>query len=252
MSGPAALFAAGITPDDVERVCELPDDVLEKFPLAEQIHADLAAGAHNVDSGDVFLGAGHYMRTWGSVDGGSGQIAMQTRTRTVTWFGGYHGSATLIFTDANNAPVYQTQSHRYGVDGTAIGRSDLTVAWWENMGPDKAARATTVSIFQSWDPDSFQTILNRWVQAGKSIIDLITEVANVARSSRPSSDEGAGASRRRVGAGGQRPVRRAGRARQPAGSPRAGHARRTWRRCVRGACARSAARRLAANRSLEP
>ena len=181
VSGPAALFAAGITPDGVETVYELPDDVLEKFPLAEQIHADLAAGAHNVDSGDVFLGAGHYMHTWGSVDGGSGQIAMQTRTRTVTWFGGYHGAVTLIFTDANNAPVYQTQSHRYGVDGTMIGKSDLTVAWWENMGADKAARATGVSIFQTWDPDSFQTILNKWVQAGKSIIDLITEVASVAK-----------------------------------------------------------------------
>jgi hypothetical protein len=174
----SALFAAGIDPVTAPRV-ELPDDVLKQFPLVSRMAG--LVGTRGVDTGDQFLGAGHYMRTWGSVDAASGAIAMQTRIRTITMFGGYHGSVHIIFGDSGGNPVYQTQDHRYGVDGTWVGQSDRTQAWWESMGAVAAARTAQVAVFQSWAPDSFQTILNNWTAAGKSIVDLVTAAGSVAK-----------------------------------------------------------------------
>jgi hypothetical protein len=171
-----AFYAAGYQPDQVKVVA---DPKLQTLPLGEPLVA--LAPVKSFDSGRVFLGSGHYMRTWGTLDLGSGQIAAQTFIQTITWFGGYHGAATVIFADANDAPVYQTQSYRYGVDGTMIGTSQRTTAWWEQMSPQDAGRVTKIYIFQSWAPDSFQTILDRWVTAGELIARLAGSVASVAK-----------------------------------------------------------------------
>jgi hypothetical protein len=120
------------------------------------------------------------MNTWGTI-ASTGQIAMQTRTRTVTWFGGFHGAVKLIAADANDAPTYQSESHRYGVDGTWIGTSDRTDAWWEDMGSDAAGRTTQVAIFHVWDPNSFQTILDQWVAAAKKLGELIAVIGDAAK-----------------------------------------------------------------------
>lgn len=77
--------------------------------------------------------------------------------------------------------MHQTQVRRYGVDGTWVGRSDYTGAWWENMSPQDAARVRKIYIFHAWAPDSFQTILNKWVAAGKSIAELTASVGSVAK-----------------------------------------------------------------------
>jgi hypothetical protein len=174
----SALFAAHIDPHSARAVTLTQPD-LDRVPVAENFVASLV-GTHQVDTGDVFLGAGHYMHTWGTISG-TGQIAMQTRTRTVTWFGGYHGAVRLIASDANGAPTFQSQDHRYGVDGTMIGTSDRTDAWWETMSPDEFNRTTQAAIFQVWDPNSFQTILDQWVQSAKKIADLVGSVASVAK-----------------------------------------------------------------------
>lgn len=174
---PHEFLAAGYEPDQVKVV---DDPKLALMPLGEPIVATLT-GVKNFDSDTVFLGAGHYMRTWGSLDLGSGQIAARTRIYTITWFGGYHGASYVIFADQNDAPVYQTETRRYGVDGTMIGTSDRTTAWWETMGGDNAARVTEVYLFHAWAPDSFQTILDRWVAAGQSISQLVSSASSVAK-----------------------------------------------------------------------
>jgi hypothetical protein len=77
--------------------------------------------------------------------------------------------------------VHQTRTYRYGVDGTWIGTSDRTTAWWETMTPTNAARVRKIYIFHAWAPDSFQTILNKWVAAGESIAKLAASVGSVAK-----------------------------------------------------------------------
>jgi hypothetical protein len=177
IQSPEEFFAAGYEPDQVKVV---DDPKLALMPIGEPITAEITA-VKSFDSGTVFLGAGHYMRTWGTLNLGSGQIAARTRIYTITWFGGFHGASYVIFADANDAPVHQTETRRYGVDGTWIGRSDLTQAWWENMTPGDAGRVTQIYLFHTWAPDSFQTILDKWVAAGKSIAELAASAASVAK-----------------------------------------------------------------------
>jgi len=176
----SALFQLGVTDPRAIQHKSLAQDELERIPLSSTNPIATLTQTLQVDSGDVFLGAGHYMHTWGAVSTG-GQIAMNTRTRTITMFGGFHGSVTMIFGDVNSAPTYQTQTYRYGVDGTWIGRSDRTDAWWEQMSADEFSRTTQLAIFHAWAPDSFQTILDRWVAAGSSIASLAGSVGSVAK-----------------------------------------------------------------------
>jgi hypothetical protein len=171
-----AFYAAGYEPDQVKVV---DDPKLETMRLGQPLVA--LAPVQVFDTGRVFLGAGHYMRTWGTLDLGSGRIAAQTFIQTITWFGGFHGAATVIFADEKNAPVHQTGSYRYAVDGTAIGTSQRTSAWWEQLSPEDASRVTKIYIFQAWAPDSFQTILDKWVAAGQSLAQLAASVASVAK-----------------------------------------------------------------------
>jgi hypothetical protein len=77
--------------------------------------------------------------------------------------------------------LHQTESRRYGVDGTLVGTSSRTTAWWEDMSVADAASVKEINIFHTWAPDSFQTILDRWVAAGKSIAELVEEASKVAK-----------------------------------------------------------------------
>jgi hypothetical protein len=172
------LLAAGVDPTTAPRLVA-PEALLASVPTATA--SPRAIGVVGVDSGEQFLGSGHYMRTWGSIDWGKGAVAMQTRTRTITMFGGFHGSAGFICRDANAGPTFQTQDHRFGVDGTWVGRSDRTDAWWETMSTDAAARTVELVFYHAWSPDSFQTILTKWVTAGQSVAQLVTAAASVAK-----------------------------------------------------------------------
>jgi hypothetical protein len=176
---PGQLSAAGIDPRTARRVTIRQDD-LDEFPVVHQPSL-VSADVGRFDSGEQFLGAGHYMRTWGTLDRASGRVAAQTRTRTVTWFGGYHAGTNIILVDGTDTPVWWSTMHRFGVDGTWIGRSDRTDAWAEQMNSADTARVTGYHVFVSWQPDTFETVLVRWVNAGEKVGKLVTQVAAVAK-----------------------------------------------------------------------
>ncbi|MFE0403838.1 hypothetical protein ACFW19_18330 [Streptomyces nigra] len=175
---PAVVLAAGVDvhPSKVQQVT-LSEEELQRIPAAGPL---ASAGTRQFDSGLMHLGANHWMRTWGALDLGTGQVAAQTRTATFTWFGGYHGATYVIFSDANDAPVFQSGLHRYGVDGTVIGTSDRTDAWWESMPPADTARVARHAVFLTWAPDSFDKILGRWNESGEKVASLIARMAAVA------------------------------------------------------------------------
>ncbi|MFD7815630.1 PLAT/LH2 domain-containing protein [Streptomyces sp. NPDC059785] len=179
IASPVSLMAAGLDPREPDSITHrtLSAAQLEQIPMAGVLPV---SGSRQFDSGLVHLGANHWMRTWGSLDLGSGQIAAQTRTATFTWFGGYHGATYVIFSDRNDAPVHKTGFYRYGVDGTWIGLSDRTDAWWETVSAADARRITNHTIFLVWAPDSFQTMLDRWVDSGQKVAALVAQAAAIA------------------------------------------------------------------------
>ena len=129
---------------------------------------------------DTFLGAGHYMYTKGTVDPG-GLIRASTRTRTITWFGGYHGGVYCIAADANDIGLAQTPLQRYGVDGTAIGRADRTDFWSASIGADAYNRAAKICCFHTWAPDDMVTRINKATAIGRSLLDFIKSVADIVK-----------------------------------------------------------------------
>lgn len=160
--------------EDLAKVVEAPRTLPHTFP------------AVHFDTGNVALGAGHFMQTEGGVTIQDGTLSAITHTFTVTWLGGFHGAVFACLEDGNGNPIPWTPReqpllHRYGVDGRWIGNSDRHDAWILNHTPADAARATAVNVYHSWNPDSFQAILNKWVAAGASVKALADDVAAIAK-----------------------------------------------------------------------
>jgi hypothetical protein len=139
---------------DASRVQVLPDADVEQLPLGAE-RAGLAPGESITLNLDSFLGAGHYMTTWGVLrkTPSGGHIDATTRTRTVTWFGGFRGGVNIVYSDAQGFPVGQSATKSFGVDGTWIGRSDRTDYWSEELTQDWAQRTTAITILHFWDPN---------------------------------------------------------------------------------------------------
>lgn len=181
LSSVTTLLAVGMDYDDIKAKKKVVDDQAINDVPVQTSFTPAFAGVKQVDSGNAFLGAGHYMHTWGSIDSSNGTVAMNTRTWTITMFGGYHGGVHLILSNAAGGPTWASQEHRYGVDGTWMGTSDRTQAWWENAGPANVQNAARVDVFHSWDPDSFNVILQKWIQAGQQIGQLVATASGVAK-----------------------------------------------------------------------
>ncbi|MFI9172772.1 hypothetical protein [Streptomyces lincolnensis] len=175
---PAGVLSAGVDlRSSAAQQLTLSEEQLRRIPSAGVL---APAETRQFDSGLMHLGANHWMRTWGVLELRTGQVSAQTRTATFTWFGGFHGATYVIFGDANDAPVFQSGMHRYGVDGTVIGTSDRTDAWWESVPPADTARITCHAIFLTWAPDSFEKILGRWAESGEKVASLVSSAAAIA------------------------------------------------------------------------
>jgi hypothetical protein len=172
---PQTFNARGYDWNDVEAVSATE---LGLIPLGTPIPS---VKTLSVDTGNVFLGNGHYMHTTASLTAENGAIGAITRTWTITMFGGYHGGVSLLLVDSNGALVHPTPVMRYGVDGTAIGQSDRTDAWQNSMPQQDTGRVDTIHVIQAWDPDGFVTIFNKWKEAGQGISALANAIGSVAK-----------------------------------------------------------------------
>ncbi len=175
-----AFLDAGYDPGDVEVI---DDDELESLPLAER-PLSLAAGQQIVLDHYSFLGAGHYMKTYGVLRKTSpgGRIDATTRTWTITMFGGFRGGVNIVFSDAEGFAVGQTATQRFGVDGTWIGRSDRTDFWSTSLTADWATRTTDLTICHFWDPNTLQAQVGKLVAAVKPILEIVRELVAIGAS----------------------------------------------------------------------
>ena len=126
------------------------------------------------------MGAGHFMDTNATLRD-SGHIDAVTRTRTVTWLGGYHGGVLLVFYDARDVAIGSTNEHDFGVDGTIIGRSDRTDYWGEDIDPAIAGRTARFDIFHFWAPkySAINTLVREAVGIGKTGEPLLQELKDL-------------------------------------------------------------------------
>ncbi len=170
---------------DWAAVRHLSEPEINSIPLGQPLPSVVQPSSNLVscNTGDVALGAGHFMHTWGHLTRDTGRCAVQTRTRTVTWFGGFHGGVSIVLCDANGdwVPGGRSGQQRFGVDGTVIGQSDRTDPWELSIAPADAARVVTATAFQTWKPDDFQVVLDKWVAAGKSVSDLASSATAIAK-----------------------------------------------------------------------
>jgi hypothetical protein len=182
---PPTLFANGYDWSAVETI---PGSVMGAIPTGQPIPSVLNTAAQIVvDTGNDSLGAGHFMATRAEFTRATGLVQGTTRTFTTTDLGGFHGSVTTILADANQIAVSggQNPQYRYGVDGRWIGQSDRTDAWPTASQPFSIPVAITtavvsLNILHAWDPDTFQTILDKWVAAGASVAQLAKDAGSVA------------------------------------------------------------------------
>lgn len=137
---------------------------------ASNTNGDLHLNRHS------FLGSGHYMDTNATLTS-QGNLKVTTRTRTVTWFGGFTGGVMVGAIDENGA-VLEFAKNRFGVDGTAIGRSDRIENWSGNFSQDTVSRATQLFIAHYWDP---KVKMEEMIRVGIDILRLtviLIEMAN--------------------------------------------------------------------------
>lgn len=165
----------------------IPDAELESLPLA--VEAQLAPGEEIILDLDSFLGAGHYMTTYGVLRKAAegGHVDATTRTRTITMFGGFHGAVNMLYSDAAGFPVGMSATQRFGVDGTWIGRSDRTDYWSEELSEDWATRTTAITLFHFWQPDQLDDVVRRGVDMVKPIVEIIQDVVNIGGEGKSSS-----------------------------------------------------------------
>jgi hypothetical protein len=169
---PLSFREAGYDPDAVQII---PDAELERLPL---VQPRLGPGEQIVLDLNSFLGAGHYMTTWGVLrrtDYGA-HVDATTRTRTITMFGGFRGGVNMVYSDAQGFPVGMSATMSYGVDGTWIGRSDRTDYWSQDLSPDWANRTTSLTIFHFWNPNSLQDQVSKLVAATKPIVEIVAAI----------------------------------------------------------------------------
>ncbi len=123
-----------------------------------------------------FLGSGHYMDTNATLTS-SGKLNVTTRTRTVTWFGGFTGGVMVGATDQNGT-ILEFAKQRFGVDGTAIGKSDRIDNWSGNFSQDTVSRATQLFIAHYWDPKvKMEEMVKIGIEIAKVVI-IIIQIAN--------------------------------------------------------------------------
>ena len=130
---------------------------------------------------DTDLGAGHFMSTGAAIDSQSGVLKATTRTRSVTWFGGFTGGVIIIFGDATGVAIGSTKMQTFGVDGTMIGTSDRTEYWTEAIDQNVAAHATNLTIVHAWAPKvSMKEIVDQGIKVGTLVVEIVRAIAALA------------------------------------------------------------------------
>jgi hypothetical protein len=171
---PHTFEVHGYSKEDIQYVSP---ELLNTIPMVGAISLDEATPINTGGSLYTFLGAGHQMWTGATLSRDSGYVQATTRTRTYTWFGGYHGGAQVVLVGQDGRMLGSTGIHTFGVDGTAVGTSDRTDSWSERVDPSIAARTTSLAVVHAWVPQvSLYEMVRRAVEIAKAIWEFIKDL----------------------------------------------------------------------------
>jgi hypothetical protein len=165
-----------------ERINVISNTELNLIPLGEQLpHTQRISVPLFTD-----LKYNHYMESTANLLTGSGKLSVQTRIWTLTWFGGFKGVVSVFGSDSNDQITFQAVN-RFGVDGTAIGQSDRTIAWSEEIDTTAASRTVKITITHTPGENvSWERILRELQKAGP-LVDVIAGAFKSGGSSASSS-----------------------------------------------------------------
>jgi hypothetical protein len=166
---PVTFEANGYSWADIQRIS---DPEMNAIPLGSPLTPVRRIEA-NVETD---LQAGHFMTTGANLLS-DGRLTAVTRTRTVTWFGGFTGGVQVVMGDVNGVAIGNTSMHSFGVDGTWIGTSDRTENWSEYIDPAIANRTASLTITHAWTPKvNMEEMVRIAIEVGKLIVILIQEL----------------------------------------------------------------------------
>jgi hypothetical protein len=95
------------------------------------------------------VGAGQFMSTTTTVDRLNETMNSTVRTWTTIWFWGFHGCVAFDLLDGAGNVITHSQRPCFGVDGTAVGRSDRTDTIQWHLHSNEAANIRSVRIIHS-------------------------------------------------------------------------------------------------------
>jgi hypothetical protein len=165
---PYMVRASGFDPRRVEIIA---DHDLQSLPIGVPLARAKRAQIHL----DSDLGLGHYVSTHGLVHP-SGYIEAQTRTRSLSWFCGYHCGVYLLFADAAGSTIGSSTMQVFGVDGAWMGCSDRTDYWGEEIDPDVALHTRTLAVLHTGAPQVLQRTVERAIAGMWPIARVVTAV----------------------------------------------------------------------------
>jgi hypothetical protein len=162
-----------------DRVLAMAEEDLTAIPEGPALPSVIPPGQQiqlKVDL-DTNMGANHWMYTHGALRV-SGHIEGTTRTRTGTWVGGFVGGMQMFYADANGIAIGQSELRTYGVDGTAVGRSDRTDYWTEDIDQAISQQVASIHVSHFWAPrwDFFGKLIAEAVRIGGPVVDLIVKI----------------------------------------------------------------------------
>ena len=142
------------------------------------VYASLEPTSISIDTGDMDMGAGHFMGTR-AVLYENGHIDAVTHTMSVTWLGGFKGGVYILLEDANGNIIGSTSNqHVFGVDGRWIGRSDRVDYWAEDIDPDLARRTRKLRVYHTW-ADNILDNLRRAAQLIQEAVAAVKPAAEL-------------------------------------------------------------------------
>jgi hypothetical protein len=158
-----------------DAVRTISDPEMNAIPLGAPIPK--VAGPIPIDTGNVPMGANHYVRTFGSL-GRDGTLRAKTTTATNTLFGGWTHGYWVVIGDGQGRTIAATPEQSTGVDGTAIpGGGIRTVDWEFNFGADVGANAASATVVDKWQPRvDLGQMIQRAIDAAELIIELVASI----------------------------------------------------------------------------
>jgi hypothetical protein len=128
---------------------------------------------------DHFPNSGGFMHTDVTIiknADGSAHLNAVTHIWEVTELRGFRGAVAVAVLDANQRPLWVSQTQKYGVDGRALGTADRRENWSDTMPSQLVPQARYLAIIQKWNPKNAFDDINNWLQGIGQVVNELAPI----------------------------------------------------------------------------